>query len=335
MTATRAELAKGVFFTEVGKVFRWKDSYIDIDEIRFAPLGFNRRSTHRPRDNRAVQPDSLYIIGNRQFYPDAPIYIDGVEMIRFDESDSAIDRSKDNSKTTHFLDGEALEKAERAFLRDMLHVERNDKETVKKELMEKVGFHRMSVEARKKYAAMVDVELAEEDLEQDNQRLNGVIAVLVGGFGDKEKLRLFLEDNGAKVYLDVPKSKTIQLTHLVLGSSSITQYGQKSGKGSKKYNAAVKANALEVGPTYFKDLIDANNDWREEYNIWWSKVERKEQAKAAKQKEAKAKRDEERKRKAAQAKKDKEEAAKKIREEAAAEAAPDQTGPRRSKRRRT
>lgn len=63
--------------------------------------------------------------------------------------------------------------------------------------------------------------------------------VVVGEFSQsKESLTAEIEANGGKVLANVTKSNPV--THILLGADGVTQYGQKTGRGSKKYREAMK-----------------------------------------------------------------------------------------------
>jgi hypothetical protein len=67
----------------------------------------------------------------------------------------------------------------------------------------------------------------------------GMTCILAGEFPEaKEAMAAKIEANGGKVINNVTKS--VKITHVVLGADGRTQYGQPTGRRSKKYREAMK-----------------------------------------------------------------------------------------------
>jgi hypothetical protein len=222
-TITRAKLKQGIRFEDIGYV-GWKDSWHENDS-----WAFNNGKIKTCDDcNGDIQIGELYSIGHRDVYPDAPVPVEGIDTVHW---------------KCYF--------AGSAKYNNMECTIENCLKDYSLKVVELAGFDGLSEEKKREYTTMTGEVLSEEILNK-KLCLEGFGCIICGEFDEsKESLQQWIEANGGRVFTAVSGS----VRYVVLGADGTTGYGQKTGKGSKKYKDAVKKKCKVVTMDYLRDLV--------------------------------------------------------------------------------
>ncbi|KAL6041916.1 cyclic nucleotide-gated cation channel beta-1 [Balamuthia mandrillaris] len=201
MTMTRQQLLNG--FRMDGEYMTWAKSYHETESFAFA----NPRKTMKCDEcGKPIEPYSLYSLGTRQVYPDAPIYGTWTDKVHLFDCSSYCDTFKEAFK----------------------HVPPQDVP----------GWGDLPLEEKRRLLDEAGIPITEELLNVESV-FSGMTCVVVGEFSQSnDSVVAEIESHGGKVLTTITKST--KPTHIVLGSDGVTQYGQKTGRGSKRYKDAMK-----------------------------------------------------------------------------------------------
>ena len=204
MTYDRAKFRKqGCWFTDIGEKFHWKDSYHEGESTQFITSKTNWKCDEC--DKKFIIGD-LISVGNRQFYPDAPIYITGIDRVHY-----------------------------KCYVPD--DFEKDPKNALFCKIIEVDGYGALNQDDKTRWLKWQGMEVNDANLNYgDVAALKGMVFVVIGIFDNKEAIRTLINKNGG----GLSSTYTRDVTHCVLGKSGKSKYGQKTGKGSKIYKTLKK-----------------------------------------------------------------------------------------------
>ncbi|KAJ4462310.1 hypothetical protein PAPYR_918 [Paratrimastix pyriformis] len=231
-TLTREQLKAGVNIC--GDMCRWSSSWHERDTFAFS----DSDRLYCDTCSRQILPNTMYSIGHREVYPDAPIPVAGRDVCHLRCEEFRYDLEH-NGKT------------EEQCLADLLRREGAG-------MAKFAGWFKVPEEEKRKFLATAGVTVTEELL-NCAPPLAGTLWVITGSFGggsDAEKQ--LIERLGGKVTESI--GKTTKLTHMLLGQSGTTMYGQPTGRGSKKYKEAMKKKATVVEAADFRAAVKKFED---------------------------------------------------------------------------
>ena len=228
MTYDRGKFRRsGCYFTDIKEMFYWKDSYHEGESAQFITSKTNWKCDEC--DQKFVVGD-LISVGGRQFYPDAPIYISGVDRVHY-----------------------------KCYLPEDFN--KNPKNVLYCAVTEIDGYGALDNKDKTRWLKWQGMEVNDENLNKgDVAALRGMVFVVIGLFDDKEGIKNLINKNGG----GLSASYTKNVTHGLLGKSGKTKYGRKTGKGSKVYKDLKKKKIPILSVDELNEMIKNGKKKKEE-----------------------------------------------------------------------
>ncbi|KAL0491704.1 ligA2 [Acrasis kona] len=209
----------GVRFIDMNHRYTWKESWHEHEEYAFC----SGKAKTCDDCNKEIAIGELYSIGVRQIEIDAPVDIDGIDVVHW-----------------YCYGGSEEESSYQKYFQDCVT-----------NVASLAGFDCLSAETKKTYLDWAGETYSEDTLNK-KPALEGLDCIICGEFEQsKDEIQRWIEGNGGKVSQTVTRS----LKYILLGRNGVTEYGQKTGTASKKYKDAKKKKCKVVTMQQLKDAV--------------------------------------------------------------------------------